>query len=74
MLIPRGYAHGFSVLSDRAEVFYKTDRYYSRTLEAGIRFDDPDIGVDWGVPVSERVVSGRDRGMPLLRDLGYAFE
>lgn len=74
VLIPRGFAHGFSVLSDRAEVLYKTDKYYSRTLEAGIRFDDPDIGVDWAVPPSERVVSGRDRGMPLLRDLGYAFE
>ena len=74
VLIPRGYAHGFAVLSDRAEVFYKTDKFYSRTLEAGIRFDDPDIGVDWGVPASERIVSGRDRGMPSLRDLGYAFE
>ena len=74
VLIPRGYAHGFAVLSDRAEVFYKTDKFYSRTLEAGIRFDDPDIGVDWGVPASERIVSVRDRGMPSLRDLGYAFE
>jgi dTDP-4-dehydrorhamnose 3,5-epimerase len=74
ILIPRGYAHGFSVLSDKAEVFYKTDNFYSRTLEAGIRFDDPDIGVDWGVPTSDRIVSGRDMAMPLLRDLGYAFE
>jgi dTDP-4-dehydrorhamnose 3,5-epimerase len=73
VLIPRGFAHGFSVLSERAEVMYKTDSYYSRTLEAGILFNDPDLGIDWGVPPSEWVTSARDMQMPRLRDLGYAF-
>lgn len=74
ILIPRGFAHGFSVLSDRAEVMYKADDYYSRTHEAGIRYDDPDLGIDWRVPPDAVRLSPRDLQMPGLRDLGYAFE
>jgi len=74
ILIPRGFAHGFSVLSERAEVMYKTDDYYSRAHEAGIRYDDPDLGIDWRVPTASVQLSPRDLQMPRLRDLGYAFE
>ncbi|MBM3442900.1 MAG: dTDP-4-dehydrorhamnose 3,5-epimerase [Bacteroidetes bacterium] len=74
ILIPRGFAHGFSVLSQTAEVMYKTDAYYSKTYEAGILFNDPDLKIDWGISAEDYLVSPRDRAMPPLCNLGYAFE
>jgi dTDP-4-dehydrorhamnose 3,5-epimerase len=69
LYVPVGFAHGFCVLSDVADVLYKQDRYYDAAVERGIRFDDPDIGVAWPVAPAEAKVSDRDRAAPLLRDV-----
>ena len=64
LLVPKGFAHGFSVLSDTAVVFYKCDELYSPEHEAGIRFDDPDLRVDWKLDEGDWVLSERDKQMP----------
>lgn len=64
--IPRGFAHGFVVLSDSADFFYKCDALYSPADEITIRWDDPDLGIDWGV--AHPVLSKRDAAAPRLRD------
>lgn len=66
LFIPRGFAHGYVVLSETAEFFYKCDNYYSSEHEGGIRFDDPELGIDWQVGEEDLVLSGRDRGLPLF--------
>ncbi len=65
--IPRGFAHGFAVLSDEATILYKCDAPYDRGSEIGIRWNDPDIGIDWGV--EQPILSEKDAAAPLLRDL-----
>ena len=65
--IPPGFAHGFSVLSDEAYVWYKTTDVYRPEEEGGIRWDDPDLAIDWKVP--DPIVSDRDRRHPLLREI-----
>jgi dTDP-4-dehydrorhamnose 3,5-epimerase len=67
LYIPEGFAHGFCVLSDRADVMYKCTDYYSPSDERGIRWDDPEIGIRW--PVEQPVLADRDRSLPLLRDM-----
>ena len=65
---PIGFAHGFCVLSDVADVIYKQSNYYSTDVERGVKFNDPDIGVEWPSGM-ELQVSERDRDAPLLRDV-----
>jgi dTDP-4-dehydrorhamnose 3,5-epimerase len=65
LYIPAGFAHGFCVLSDEADVLYKTSHVYSRAHEHGIAWNDPEIGVPW--PAAEPLLSDRDRGAPSLR-------
>jgi dTDP-4-dehydrorhamnose 3,5-epimerase len=65
--IPPGFAHGFCVLSDEAYVWYKTTDIYKPEEEGGIRWDDPDLAIDWKVP--SPIVSERDRRHPLLREV-----
>jgi len=67
MYIPVGFAHGFVVLSDVADVVYRCSDYYEPTGDSGIRFDDPDIGVEW--PGAPHSVSDRDANAPLLADI-----
>lgn len=69
LFVPRGFAHGYSVLSDEALVAYKCDNYYAPASEGGVRFDDPDIGVDWRIGRGEMVVSERDMSLPFLREV-----
>jgi len=69
LLIPAGFAHGFSVLSERATVFYKCDTYYHPGAESGVRFDDPALGIDWKVGLTHATISEKDRGLPYLKDL-----
>lgn len=64
LYIPRGFAHGFLVLSDTADFFYKCDAYYSPADELAIRWDDPAIGIEW--PVADPILSARDASAPLL--------
>ncbi len=65
--IPRGFAHGFAVLSDGADVFYKCDEFHSPSDEIEIFWNDPQLGIDW--PFSEPVLSDRDASAPLLKDV-----
>lgn len=64
--IPRGFAHGFLVLSDEAIVNYKIDNVYAPQAEASIRFDDPDIGIEWCIPTDKLLLSEKDLRAPLL--------
>jgi dTDP-4-dehydrorhamnose 3,5-epimerase len=68
LYVPRGFAHGFAVLSERATVSYKCDRFYCRAAEGGIRYDDPALAIDWGVPADVVLLSDKDRALPLFKD------
>ncbi len=67
-LIPRGFAHGFLVLSDTAIFQYKCDNFYSKAHDAGIRFDDKTLNIDWKLPQSEIQVSEKDAHLPFFGD------
>ena len=64
LFIPEGFAHGFCVLSEEADVLYKASNFYSPEHEGGIRWDDPDIAIPW--PVDNPIVSQKDRNLPFL--------
>lgn len=67
LLIPRGFGHGFVTLTDHVEFLYKADNYYAPEAEGGIRWNDPDIGVDWGVV--QPVLSEKDTRNPFLSEI-----
>ncbi len=69
LFIPRGFLHGFSVLSDTAVFAYKCDNLYAPHAEFGIRFDDPDIGVDWKIPFDKIKTSAKDNIAKGLKDV-----
>jgi dTDP-4-dehydrorhamnose 3,5-epimerase len=69
LFVPVGFAHGFCVLSDVADVIYKQTAYHDPSLERGIAWNDPDIGIEWPLPESELTISARDSAAPLLREL-----
>jgi dTDP-4-dehydrorhamnose 3,5-epimerase len=69
LYVPVGFAHGFCVLSDVADVIYKQTAYYDPAVELGIAWNDPDVAVRWPLPEAELVVSARDSDAPLLREL-----
>jgi dTDP-4-dehydrorhamnose 3,5-epimerase len=66
LLVPRGFAHGYLVLSETAEFFYKCDNFYSRAHEGGLRYDDPTVGIDWGFDLSRVIVSEKDQVLPFF--------
>ena len=66
--IPRGFAHGFLVLSDTAIFQYKCDNYYNKASECGVHYADPSLAIDWGLPDSELIVSEKDKELPFLKD------
>ena len=74
LYIPKGFAHGFSVLSDRAVVFYKCDQFYNKESEGGIRFDDPQLNIDWQLPLDSAIISDKDQKLPLLAECKTNFE
>lgn len=65
--VPRGFAHGYIVLSDEAIFAYKCDNYYNKSAEGGIRYDDPDLHIDWQVPLGEIVLSQKDLILPSFK-------
>lgn len=69
LMIPRGFGHGFSVLTPTAVFAYKCDNVYNKASEAGIRFDDPALGIDWKVKPEEVVLSDKDKILPFLKDV-----
>jgi dTDP-4-dehydrorhamnose 3,5-epimerase len=73
VFVPIGFAHGYVTLEPQTEVFYKVSDYYAPASEAGLRFDDPDIGISWPLPASAAVLSEKDRALPLLRDFESPF-
>ena len=64
LLIPKGFAHGFSVLSDTATVFYKCDEFYAPEYDAGIIYNDPELNIDWKIPEDKIVLSEKDGKLP----------
>lgn len=71
LFIPQGFLHGFLTLTDDVEVQYKVDDYYDHGCDRSVRFDDPEIGVEWGI--SEPILSQKDIGAPLLKDSDINF-
>lgn len=69
MFIPRGFAHGFSVLSDEVIFQYKCDNFYAPQSEGAVAWDDPDLGIDWGIPADKALLSDKDRKHPRLKDV-----
>jgi dTDP-4-dehydrorhamnose 3,5-epimerase len=72
-LVPRGFAHGFVVLSEYAELLYKTDDFHFPEFEGGIAFNDPALNIDWQIPFSEMIISDRDRKHPTFAESKYHF-
>lgn len=64
LLVPQGFAHGFSVLSETAVVLYKCDQYYNKQSEGGIRYDDATLNIDWGMDLETAIVSEKDAILP----------
>ncbi|MBQ1209766.1 MAG: dTDP-4-dehydrorhamnose 3,5-epimerase [Bacteroidales bacterium] len=72
--IPRGFAHGFSVLSETARFQYKCDNFYAPKSEGAIAWNDPDLAIDWKLPAEDVQLSEKDSCHPLLKDAPYLFE
>lgn len=72
--IPKGFAHGFSVLSPTAIFSYKCDDFYNSAVERGIRHDDPSLKINWGIEPAEAIVSGKDVLLPLFADAEMNFK
>ncbi len=73
ILVPKGFAHGFVVLSESAEILYKTDEFHSPESEGGILFNDPALNIDWKIPLSEMIISDKDKKNPILADAKFIF-
>ncbi len=73
LLVPKGFAHGFVVLSEQAEVFYKVDEYYNAQADAGLLFNDPALDIDWKLPANEFILSEKDKKHPILSELDSIF-
>lgn len=71
LLVPKGFAHGYAVLSETATVFYKVDAYYNAAADRGVYFDD--FGVDWQIKASERLLSAKDLSQPRFSELNSPF-
>ena len=71
MYIPEGFAHGFQTLEKNSELLYLHTESFSPKYEGGVRFDDPDLAIDWPLPVTD--ISERDRGLPLISELREYF-
>jgi len=72
-LVPKGFAHSFIVLSESAEILYKTDDFHYPELEGGILFSDPDLNIDWKMSGDQITVSERDKKHPRLKDANFNF-
>ncbi len=68
LYIPRGFAHGFSVLEDETIFQYKCDNFYSKESEGGINYKDPSLKIDWKISEAEALVSDKDKVLPLFKD------
>ncbi len=73
LLIPEGFLHGFVTRTDRAEVAYKCSAPYASGTERAVRFDDPDLAIDWGIAPERAILSDKDRAAPLWREWQNPF-
>jgi dTDP-4-dehydrorhamnose 3,5-epimerase len=73
LLVPVGFAHGFCTLEPDTEVLYKVTQVYSPAHDKGLAFDDPALGIDWGIDPAKAVLSDKDRRHPRLAELGPQF-
>ncbi|MBW1657704.1 dTDP-4-dehydrorhamnose 3,5-epimerase [Flavobacterium quisquiliarum] len=73
LLIPHGFAHGFSVISETAVVIYKCDQFYNKASEGGIKFDDPSLDIDWGMDLKNAIVSEKDQVLPFIENCNSLF-
>lgn len=73
LFVPRGFAHGFAVLSDEAVFQYKCDNYYAPEADGGISLLDPSLGIDWGIDLADALLSDKDRRHPTLAEADVAF-
>lgn len=71
--VPRGFAHGFLVLSETAIFFYKCDNFYNKESEGGIAYDDMTINIDWNFPASALIISEKDKEQPNIEDAPKAW-
>ncbi len=74
LFIAEGFAHGFSVLSETAVVLYKCNRFYNKQSEAGIRYDDEELNIDWKIEAAHAIISEKDRQLPSFRDCFTNFD
>lgn len=72
--IPRGFAHGFSVLTDEVIFQYKCDNFYAPQSEGALAWDDPDLGIDWRLPAEKVILSEKDRHHSRLKDVDWLFD
>ena len=73
LLVPKGFAHGYSVISETAEVFYKCDEFYNKESEGGIAYNDPALNIDWGVDNDKVIISEKDMQHPCLSECKNNF-
>lgn len=71
--VPQGFLHGFVTREPDTEVLYKVDAYYAPDSDGAVRFDDPELAIDWGIDPSAAIVSAKDAAAPLLRDFDTPF-
>jgi dTDP-4-dehydrorhamnose 3,5-epimerase len=71
LFVPRGFAHGFVVLTDTAEFAYKCDNFYAKDFERGVKYNDPELGIDWEFEEDALIVSEKDAVLPLLAHAEY---
>lgn len=74
LLVPKGFAHGFSVLSETAEILYKCDNYYNKESEGGLMYNDPAFEIDWGVASDDIVLSEKDKMYPPFEKFKSQFD
>jgi dTDP-4-dehydrorhamnose 3,5-epimerase len=74
IFIPEGFAHGYRTLVPNTEVIYKVNRYYSPENDRGLRWDDPALGIAWGIAAEVAVLSDKDRQQPLFAELPAFFD
>jgi dTDP-4-dehydrorhamnose 3,5-epimerase len=74
LLVPQGFAHGYSVLSPTAEVFYKCDAFYNKESEGGLLYNDPTLNIDWQIEEGEEIISAKDMVQPTFENCKNNFE
>ena len=74
LFIPKGFLHGFSVLSEEAVFQYKCDEFYAPGTEGAVAWDDPDLGIDWRIPADRVILSEKDRKNPRLKEVDWVYE